>query len=91
MVAGNHFPQTTLAQSGSSAVGDFDLALLWRPTAGMTARFGYEALVVNGLALASQNFVADAASLEAGTANPPLNRNGTVLYHGPFAGVQLNW
>jgi hypothetical protein len=91
VVAGNHFPQTTLAQSGSAAIGDFDFALSWRPTAGLTARIGYEAMIVNGLALASQNFVADSASLEAGTANPPLNRNGTVLYHGPFAGVQLNW
>ncbi len=91
VVAGNHLPQTTLAKSGSAAVGDFDFALSWRPTAGITARFGYEAMIVNGLALASQNFAADSASLEAGTGNPPLNRNGTVLYHGPFAGLQLNW
>lgn len=41
------------------------------------------------LALAARNFNPDLASLTNSAVEPPINQRGTVVYHGPFAGLQL--
>ena len=61
------------------------------PTSALTARFGYQALWVDQIALAGRNFAPDVASLTDPVVQPPINTRGTLIYHGPFAGLQLNW
>ena len=80
-----------LSGSNTADVADINASLLWRPTAGLTARIGYQALWCDQLALASRNFAPDVASLINPAAEPPINSRGTLVYHGPFAGLQLNW
>ena len=57
----------------------------------MTVRFGYQALWCDQLALAAGNFAPNLASLTNAAAQPPINSGGRVIYHGPFAGLQLSW
>jgi hypothetical protein len=79
------------SQGGSASIGDFSASLSWQPTSAITARVGYQALYFDGLVLAQKNFGVDSVSLVNAATQPPLNRNGNVLYQGPFAGLQLNW
>lgn len=77
-------------QSGTAFVGDFDLNVICKLTPFFTTRIGYQAIWVDGLALASRNFAPSASAILAGSpAN--IDRKGTVLYHGPYAGVEFTW
>lgn len=72
-------------------VADFNLSAFWKPTAHLATRFGYQAMWVGGLVLAAENFAPDLGTLQNSAIQPPLNQNGTVLYHGPYAGMELSW
>jgi len=55
----------------------------------LSTRVGYEALWVDGLALASENFNSDVNILMLGPAT--LSSGGKVVYHGPHIGVTWMW
>ena len=80
-----------LFHSGTASVGDISASILWHPIPALTGRVGYQALWIDQLALASRNFVADPAALTDPAAVLPINTRGTLIYHGPFAGLQLSW
>jgi hypothetical protein len=90
-VDGTGYTHPRLSQSGTAFVGDASACILWRPTSSMSAKIGYQALWCDELALAARNFDPDLASLTDSAAQPPINRRGTVVYHGPFAGLQFSW
>lgn len=75
----------------TSYVADFNLSAFWKPTSHLTTRFGYQAMWVGGLVLAAENFAPDLGTLRNSTIRPAINQNGTVLYHGPYAGMELSW
>ncbi len=79
------------SQTNTAMVGDLLATILWRPTPHLTAKLGYQALWCDQLALAARNFSSDVGTLTNAAAEPPINQRGTVVYHGPFAGLQLNW
>ena len=81
-------PASALSGSGTSCVGDFACSVYWRPTEHLTSHIGYQAIWVDGLALASENFDIDPAS---GQPSVAIHRKGSALYQGPFAGIELNW
>jgi hypothetical protein len=79
------------SQDGTAYVADLNLAIFWRPASFLTARVGYQAMWINGLVLAAENFAPPIGVLENPSIQPPLNRQGTVLYQGPYAGLELSW
>jgi hypothetical protein len=88
-VNGTTPPSTTaLSGSGTSCVGDIGVTVYWRPTEHIMSRIGYQAIWVDGLALAAENFDVDPLS---GAPPVGMNRKGSSLYQGPFAGIELNW
>jgi hypothetical protein len=72
-------------------VGDIGASILWRPVAALTAKIGYQALWCDQVALAARNFAPDLATLTNPLLQSPMNARGTLIYHGPFAGLQWNW
>jgi hypothetical protein len=76
-------------EHGTSWVGDIALTVVYRFGPRFNARFGYQAIWVTGLALADENFQRDVEILKYGPAQ--INHTGTVVYHGPFAGIELAW
>ncbi len=80
-----------LYYSGTAMVADVMATVVWRPTSALTARIGYQAMWVNQVALAARNYAPEAAALTDATANPPVDAGGHVIYHGPFAGLQVSW
>ncbi len=76
-------------QTTSAFVGDLDLSIFCQCTDHLACRFGYQALWIDGLALASQNIASDVTRLRLGPAE--LVDNGKVVYHGPHAGVTVSW
>jgi hypothetical protein len=68
---------------------DFDLTVVYHPTRWLTARFGYQAFWLSGLALACENFNIPADKLLYGPAD--IRTGGKVLYHGPHAGLEIHW
>jgi hypothetical protein len=80
-----------VSNSTTTEVADISAAVVWRPTAYITANIGYKAMWIDQLALASRNYISDVGTLTDPNAEPPLNERGTLIYHGPFAGLQLSW
>ena len=58
---------------------------------GYNGEIGYQAMWIDQLALAARNFSDDVPTLTDAAAEPPINSRGTLIYQGPFAGLQLNW
>ena len=90
-IGGNLYDHGRYVQNSTAYVADFNLSLFWRPTASLTTRFGYQALWINGLALASENSQPALGELITPLAPIAINRDGTVLYHGPYAGMEVSW
>ncbi len=78
-----------IGKSTTSYLTDIDLNFLYRWTPHLTTQVGYEALWVWDVALASENFTSNLNTLELGPAR--LNHSGSVVYHGPHAGIMLSW
>jgi hypothetical protein len=72
-------------------VADLNLSVLWHPTSALTTRVGYQVMWCDQLALGARNFVTNVSTLTDAAAEPPIDAGGHVIYHGPFAGLQLNW
>jgi hypothetical protein len=101
-ICGNSASQTT-ADSASGAfvsndrvvtafVGDLQLMLNWQITSHCVTRFGYQAMWVDGLALASQNFGPGGTAVSVNNpAVSALDAGGNVVYHGPHLGLEITW
>jgi len=70
-------------------VGDLDLTLVHRWSPLLTTRIGYQAMWLDGLALASENFHPSVETLTLGPGQ--LITTGKAIYHGIHAGIELNW
>lgn len=70
-------------------VGDLAITAVARFTPHITGRFGYQAIWINGLGLAERNFAPSGGALLAGLST--VDRTGTLVYHGPTAGVEFTW
>jgi hypothetical protein len=75
--------------TSTAFVGDLSLSLLCQCTDHIAVRFGYQAIWIDGLALASENVPTDVNVLTRGPAQ--LVDDGHVVYHGPHAGLMLSW
>jgi hypothetical protein len=78
-----------VSKNGTAFVGDLALTVLYRYGEHLAARFGYQAIWVDRLALAADNFSTDVGILINGPAQ--LRRDANVVYHGPFAGLEIAW
>jgi hypothetical protein len=76
-------------ENGTSFLGDLALTLVCRPTPNLTTRIGYQAIWLTGAAIAAKNLNSDVDILTNGPAQ--LNHRGTVVYHGPHAGIEITW
>jgi hypothetical protein len=72
-----------------AVIGDVNLISMYQLTRNLTLRLGYQMLWVDGLAVASEQFNANLNELVLGPI--PVNDNGTLAYHGPHLGLDLNW
>jgi hypothetical protein len=69
--------------------GDLAATLEWKITPGIVARFGYQGIFLDGLALGADNLLRNLAGM---TTNPNLlSDDGHLAYQGPFAGVTATW
>lgn len=89
-------PDPTLNQHFSEFAGDQDVAFVGEggaeaiieATERVTLRLGYQFLVIEGVALAPENFNPDfrVVGREA-----HVNHNGSVFYHGFYGGFEYTW
>jgi hypothetical protein len=70
-------------------VGDLELMFNWRIMPTFVMRLGYQAMWVDGLALASENFGPDSGILPGSITS--INTGGNVVYHGPHLGLEYMW
>jgi hypothetical protein len=81
---------TTNFDNGEAAfAGDLSLTFAYQVTRGVTFRAGYRSVWIDGLALASSQFIADDEILR-GEGNV-LIHDGRVAYHGPHLGLIVTW
>jgi hypothetical protein len=90
-VNGVNTTQPRSSSNGTAEVADISATVLWRPTSALTLRFGYQAMWCDQLALAARNFAPNLTELTNPASNPPVEAGGHLIYHGPFAGLQLSW
>jgi hypothetical protein len=77
---------------GVSFIGDLALTFLYRFSPHANARFGYQAIFVDGVALADVNALQDINFRTLSVLGPgQLHQNSNVVYHGPFAGLEFAW
>ncbi len=79
----------TRGKDGTSFIGDLAVTLVCRPMPHLTTRIGYQAIWVTGAAIGARNFNPDVNILSNGPAQ--IDLRGTVVYHGPHAGLELAW
>ncbi len=78
------------AQEGATAfVGDIRVESCYQLFPRLTVVAGYQAMGVDGLALGMNNLQRDFTTLTLGPAE--VDDNGTVIYHGPHAGLVWSW
>ena len=80
------------AENTSTFALDLSLHLTYEPNSFTTLRIGYQALWIDGLALASDNAANALVLVPADPANPAnLMSNGKAVYHGPRLGITCAW
>lgn len=101
VIAHNNADQVTLGSLGGAAVagsrgesrttfvGDLAVSAVYQFTPRLLGRIGYQSMWVDGIALASENLEADPNLITLGP--PQLVHDGSVVYHGPFAGLIWTW
>jgi Putative beta barrel porin-7 (BBP7) len=80
---------TGIAREATTWMLDGSASVMYQFTPSIVARVGYQAIWLDGLALASENFSQNAPLLGLGPAI--LAKDGSVVYHGPFAGLTFTW
>lgn len=88
-VVGNLSVEGERQEDTTAFVGDLSLTFVYRWSEHFSTRLGYQAIWVEGLALATDNFTRETSILREGP--PRLNDSGSVVYHGPHAGITLSW
>ncbi len=86
-------PGTTITgsrdQSRVTLGGDLAATLEWKVLPSVVARFGYQGIFLDGLALGADNLLRNLTGM---TTNPDqLSDDGHLGYQGPFAGVTATW
>jgi hypothetical protein len=79
----------TAVADRTGLIGEISLTLMYAFTPNTVGRIGYQAMWVEGLALASDNFERDLQTLTLGPAE--LVHDGNLVYHGPFVGLMTTW
>jgi hypothetical protein len=75
-------------QQRTAWLGDISAAYNIQFHPGLVLRLGYQAVFVNGVALAADNIQRDNTLLQNGPGQ--LDDRGEVVYHGPFIGLMYN-
>lgn len=89
-LAGQGVTTNSDATNGRVLLGaDVTAQLIWSFKPGIVGRVGYQGIFLDGLALASENFVRNAPFIPTGTTD--VYRDGHLAYHGPFAGLTVTW
>jgi hypothetical protein len=70
-------------------IGDISLTVMYAFTRHTVGRIGYQAMWVEGLALASENLETNVPTLTLGPSD--LVHDGSLIYHGPFVGLMTTW
>jgi hypothetical protein len=70
-------------------IGEANLMGMYQITNNLAMRAGYQMIWVDGVTLASESLNPNLVELTQGPAR--LNDNGTLVYHGPHAGVVFTW
>lgn len=83
VVNSSNYSATGEALAGLIEVG---LSGHYRIGSRLTLRAGYDVILLSGLALAPEQF-----DVYSGYFGSSLNDRGTVVYHGPSAGLELQW
>jgi hypothetical protein len=79
-------------RTATAFVGDIQLMFNLQVTSHCIARFGYQAMWVDGLALAAQNLGPSGAAVVAGNSGAAtIDVGGNVVYHGPHLGLEITW
>jgi len=86
---GEDFVVRTAARDTLAVSGQFDLGARWAITNNWSANFGYRVLGLAGVATTDVNVQQSQFHDVAGIAS--VNRNGTFLLHGLFAGATYCW
>jgi hypothetical protein len=76
-------------ETHTSFAEDLAVSLLYRWSAHLTTRLGYQALFVQDVALAPNNLGTDINLISTGPLQ--INHDQGVIYHGPFAGLVFAW
>ncbi len=76
-------------QERATFAGDMAATAVWKFSPAIVGRVGYQGIFIDGLALGSDNFRLNAASMTTGPND--LARGGHLAFHGPFAGVTVTW
>ncbi|WP_254507458.1 hypothetical protein [Anatilimnocola floriformis] len=79
---------TNAAGQRTAWMGDLSAAYNIQFHPGLVLRLGYQAVFINGVALAADNIQSDNNQLRLGPGQ--LVDNGEVVYHGPFVGLMWN-
>ncbi len=77
------------ANERGTVAAEISLGFVYYVRSHLSTRFGYHFLWLDRVALAAENLGTDPGVLRSGPAQ--LNAKGTIMYHGPFLGVALEW
>jgi hypothetical protein len=77
------------AQERVAFATDLAATAVWKFTPAIVGRVGYQGILVDGLALASDNFTRNAPFMT--TAPTQISNSGHLAFHGPFTGVTVTW
>ncbi len=76
-------------QGRMTFAADLATTAVWKFTPAIVGRVGFQGILVDGLALASDNFVRNTAIMTTGPNQ--LSHSGHLALYGPFAGLTLTW
>jgi hypothetical protein len=86
-------PATTVTggvdEDRTAFLGDFSYNFMFQFAPRLVGRIGYQAILIDGVAIASENFQTNLGLLTLGP--PLLDHDGTIFFHGPSAGLMYTW
>ncbi len=79
------------SENSTAFLGDIALNAVFRYNENIAARLGYQAIWIDGIAVAADNFLAnrDVNTIRLGPTQ--IDTKADVVYHGPFAGLEVAW
>jgi hypothetical protein len=80
---------TSVRDDHTAFAADLNLTFVYRWSPHFTTRLGYQALWLDEIAVAPDNFNTNIDIVRLGPAQ--LNHSSGTIYHGPFAGVEFGW